>query len=207
MPTRRIVLVGLAASAAAGPTLAQQGGEAQRIPIELSEDALALDAAIRAGAKHGDVTLIEFFDYNCPFCARSAKDMTALLASDPDLTYVLVNYAVLGAPSVEATRVALAFARQAGPEKYLAFHQSLFGTRGVRGAAVAVEKAKALGADAARLVADADSAPVTAAMKQAVQLGERLGLVATPSYVVGPWSFAGHVPLERKRRIIESIRL
>ena len=128
MIDRRSLLIALSAAPAVTPALAQP--EAQRVPIELVEEALELEAAIRVGDARGDVTLIEFFDYNCPWCRRSAADLPALFGAEPDLTYVLVNFAVLGAPSVGATKVALGFFDLYGPKRYLAFHQRLFGLRG-----------------------------------------------------------------------------
>jgi protein-disulfide isomerase len=125
---RRALIAGALATTLARPALAQP--EPQRVPIELVKEALELEAAIRVGNAHGDVTLIEFFDYNCPWCRRSAADLPALFAAEPDLTYVLVNFAVLGAPSVGATKVALGFFDLYGPGRYLAFHQRLFGLRG-----------------------------------------------------------------------------
>ena len=104
---RRSVSLGLASLAFARGAHASEP-EAQTVPIELFEEARALDAAVPVGNARGDATLLEFFDYNCPYCRRSAQDLPGLLAADPDLDYVLVNFAVLGPASVQATRVALA---------------------------------------------------------------------------------------------------
>ncbi len=201
---RRLFLAGLTAAGLAPP--AQAAPEAQRAPVELFEEALELEAAIRVGAAQGDVTLVEFFDYNCPWCKRSAADLPGLLKQDPDLTYVLVNYAVLGQPSVEATRVALAFFDLYGPERYLALHQRLFALRGPVDGARAVREAEALGAPAKRLVAIADSPKITRQMTEAVRVGGSLGLVATPSFVIGPEVYGGHLSLDDKRAIIARAR-
>jgi protein-disulfide isomerase len=109
---RRALILGALSVAAGTPTLASP--EPQRVPIELVEEALELEAAIRVGNRQGDVTLVEFFDYNCPWCRRSAADLPALLGAEPELAYVLVNFAVLGAPSVQATKVALASSASTG---------------------------------------------------------------------------------------------
>lgn len=201
---RRALLLGLAASAALPARAQEAAPEPQAVPIELVEEALESDAAIRLGAG-GDVTVIEFFDYNCPACKRGAQDLPALLA-DGDLTYVLMNYAVLGMPSVEATRVALGFFQLHGPERSLALHRRLLGLRGVVGAERALNEALGLGADPRALVRAADSEDVTRRMRAALRLGESLGLSVTPSYVIGPEAYAGDLTLAQKRALVARAR-
>lgn len=201
---RRTVLLGLAASALPGRALGQT--QAERIPIELYEEALELEGAIRVGAPRGDITMVEFFDYNCPFCRRSAADLPALLKGDPDLSYVLVNYAVLGAPSVEATRVALGFYDLYGPRRALDFHARLSALRGIIGGQRALDAARELGADVNRLAAAADAGKITGWMKENLRVGSSLGLAATPSFLVGPEAFVGGLDLQQKRAWISRAR-
>lgn len=202
---RRSLVVGAVAFAAATPARAVLP-QAQPVPIELFEEARELEAAVPVGSPHGDVTLIEFFDYNCPYCRRSAADLPALLQAEPDLRYILVNYAVLGAASVQATRAALAVAGLYGPERYLAFHLALFGGRGRIDGAGALDAAERLGGDRKRLIAMADSPRITGRMKEALRVGSSLGLVATPSFVIGPEAYAGALSLEQKREIVARAR-
>lgn len=204
-PDRRSVLLAIAAGLAATGT-AVAATEPNPVPIELFEEALELQAAVRLGNSRGDVTLVEFFDYNCPFCKRSAGDLPGLLAAEPDLSYVLVNYAVLGAASVQATRVALAFSETEGPGRYLALHQALFGLRGPVDGPRALGEAETLGADIKRLTGLADSDLITTRMKEALRVGSSLGLVATPSLVVGPEAYLGAVTFDEKRAIIARAR-
>jgi protein-disulfide isomerase len=207
--SRRGLIAGLTSLPAAtmlGAAAFAQEGEARRVPYELVQDALALDGAAFVGSRRPDVVIVEFFDYNCPFCRQSAQDMEMLLGTDEDLGYVLVNYAILGAPSVEATRVALAYSGMYGHENYLAFHMKLYSYRGIKNGQRALDAALELGADASELVAFADSEAVTNAMKDAVTAGNALNLHATPSYLVGPWAFDGNMPLERKMRIVQDLR-
>ncbi|MCB5174799.1 MULTISPECIES: thioredoxin domain-containing protein [Microvirga] len=204
--SRRTLLAGLALSGAGVPAFAQEAPEAQRAPVELIEDTLALPSAVRLGHAHGDVIMIEYFDYNCPWCKRSAKDLPALLKAEPDLSYVLVNFAVLGAPSVQATRAALAFLQVQGPENYLPLHLALFGLRGTVTGERAMAEAERLGADPARLAAVADSERTTGWMKDAFKLGDSLGFVATPSFLVGTDSYVGGMTLAQKREAIAAAR-
>lgn len=204
--SRRTLLSGLALSGAPIPALAQRGPEPQRAPVELIEEVLALPCAIRLGHAHGDVIMIEYFDYNCPWCRRSARDLPALLKAEPDLSYVLVNFAVLSEESVQATRAALAFFQLYGPERYLPFHLALFNLHGRVDGARALAEAEKLGADRARLVAAADSGRTTEWMKEAFKLGDSLGFVATPSFLVGTESYVGGMTLAQKCAAIARAR-
>jgi protein-disulfide isomerase len=205
MISRRVLIrsvPGVALGLAASPAVA----EVLRLPTELAGDALRLPGRITLGDARGDVTLIEFFDYNCGFCKRSAADIRPLLAAEPRLRYVLVNYAVLGAPSIEAARVALAFSMQRTQGGYLGLHEALFKLRGRVDAARAVALAVDQGAERQRLIADADSQRVTDALVQSARLGETLGLVATPAFVAGREAVVGYLDIPQKRRAIGNIR-
>lgn len=206
-PSRRALIAGLAAMPfASGGALAQLTGAPRRVPYELTQEALSLNGAAFVGARRPDVVMIEFFDYNCPWCRQSAQEMVTLLRDDPHLGYVLVNYAILGERSVEAARIALAYSGLYGHEKYAAFHLALFSGRGVVDGQRAFDAAIDLGAEPEPLLEFADSEPVTQAMIAAVSVGNRLGLFATPSFVVGPWAFDGAIPIARKRRIVADLR-
>src|SRR4051812_30816452 len=98
--SRRTFLTGLALSGASVRAFAQSAPESQMVPVELVEDTLNLPSAVRLGHAHGDAIMIEYFDYNCPWCKRSAQDLPNLLKAEPELTYVLINFAVLSPQSV-----------------------------------------------------------------------------------------------------------
>ena len=95
---------------------------------------------VTLGNKDGDVTFVEFFDYNCGYCKRAMTDMLDLMKSDPKLKVVLKEFPVLSQGSVEAAQVAVAVRMQdPSGKKYLDFHQKLLGGRG------AADKARAHG--------------------------------------------------------------
>jgi len=100
------------------------------------------------GNKDGDVTFVEFFDYNCGYCKRAMADMLDLMKTDPKLKVVLKEFPVLSEGSVEAAKVAVAVRMQdAGGKKYLDFHQKLLGGRGPADKARAMAAAKDAGLD------------------------------------------------------------
>lgn len=204
-PSRRLVLAGLAGTFTLGSAEAQARPEFYPIPVELLSGLDRLNGRVSLGSTNPDVTIVEFFDYNCGFCRRTARDVRPLIQSEKGLRFVLVNYAVLGLPSIMATRVALAFSRQKA-ERYLDFHERMFAQGGVRDAEMALEVATKLGANRAKLIEDADSPAVTAAMKAAATLGDNLAFQATPSFLVGREGFSGALSLEQKRAAIRAFR-
>src|SRR5882724_376287 len=138
------------------------------------------------GNPQGDVTFVEFFDYNCGYCKRAMTDMFALMDKDPKLRIVLKEFPVLGPGSVEAARVAVAVHMQdKGGTKYREFHQKLLSGRGQADKARAIAVAKEVGLDVARIERDMKSEEVTSAINENMKLAEALGINGTPSYVIG----------------------
>jgi protein-disulfide isomerase len=160
-----------------------------------------------AGNPQGDVTFVEFFDYNCGYCKRAMDDMFALMKSDPKLKVVLKEFPVLGPGSVEAARVAVAVRMQDKTgKKYMEFHQKLLGGRGQADKARALAVAKEVGMDMARLEKDMAGDEVRVSLEESMKLAETLGLNGTPSYVVGEDVVVGAVGLEALRGKINSAR-
>src|SRR3954464_10192765 len=118
---------------------------------------------VTVGNKDGDVTFVEFFDYNCGYCKRAMTDMIDLMKADPKLKVVLKEFPVLGPGSLEAAQVAVAVRMQdKSGKKYLEFHQKLLGGRGQADKARALAVAKEIGLDMARLEKDLKSDEVRA---------------------------------------------
>mgnify|MGYP002041630739 FL=1 len=106
-----------------------QSRDTQKQAIAAAGDALfAAPEGATLGNPEGDVTLVEFFDYNCGYCKRAHADMQALLEADPQLRVVLHEIPVLGPESVAASRVSLAF-RNLHPDKYGEFQSQLLMSR------------------------------------------------------------------------------
>lgn len=158
--------------------------EKQKQTLAAEKDNLYKAAAqIEIGDKSAPVTVVEFFDYNCGFCQRALDDMNRLLKGG-NVRFVMKEFPVLGEESVEAARVSIAFNRLL-PEKAAEFHRLLLGAPGRKDGKVAIEVAAALGADAAKLKAEAEKEYVTAAIQESYRLGDGLAITGTPSYVLG----------------------
>ena len=153
--------------------------------------------------KDGDVTFVEFFDYNCGYCKRAMADMLELMKTDPKLKVVLKEFPVLGPGSVEAAQVAVAVRMQDPTgKKYLDFHQKLLGGRGQADKARAMAAAKDAGFDVAKLEKDMASPEVRATIEENFKLAEDMGMNGTPSYVIGRQIVVGAVGLDELKQKI-----
>ncbi|MDX6805424.1 DsbA family protein [Terrihabitans rhizophilus] len=157
------------------------------------------------GNPEGDVTLVEFFDYNCGYCRKALADAEQLLKEDGKLRIVLKEFPVLGEESRDAARVAVAVHAQA-PDKYLDFHRALMTAEGGATGAGALEVAKSLGLDMDRISADLTGPEVDEPMLEAHQLAGKLGIDGTPTYVIADTVVAGAVGAETLKGIISNVR-
>jgi protein-disulfide isomerase len=155
------------------------------------------------GNKDGDVSFVEFFDYNCGYCKRAMADMLDLMKTDPKLKVVLKEFPVLSQGSVEAAQVAVAVRMQdPSGKKYLDFHQKLLTGRGAADKARAMAAAKDAGLDTARIEKDLASPEVRATIEENFKLAEAMGMNGTPSYVIGRQVVIGAVGLDNLREKI-----
>jgi protein-disulfide isomerase len=141
---------------------------------------------VTLGNPEGDVTLVEFFDYNCGFCRRALADMLALLKDDAKLKVVLKEFPILGPASSEAAGVAVAVRMQdPGGQRYLAFHRELLGSLGPVRKNTALAAARDQGLDMGLLERDMASDEIRATIAEDLKLAAGLGIAGTPGYVVG----------------------
>jgi protein-disulfide isomerase len=159
------------------------------------------------GNPQGDVTMVEFFDYNCGYCKKALADMLELMKGDAKLRVVLKEFPVLGPASVEAAQVGAAARMQDRTgKKYLDFHQKLLGGRGTIDRARALAVAKEVGFDVARLEKDMAGEEVRAAIEESFKLAEALALNGTPSYVIGDQVVAGAVGVAALKEKVNAAR-
>src|SRR5215204_305195 len=189
----------------------QTAAEAEKHRAGVKEHAATIFSSPRQvtlGNPQGDITVVEFFDYNCGYCKRAMDDMTALLKGDAKLKFVLKEFPVLGEGSTQAAQVAVAVRMQdkTGGKKYLEFHQKLLTGRGPADKARAVAVAKEIGLDMARLEKDMASDEVRETLQESFKLAEALGLNGTPSYVVGSDVVIGAVGLPALKERVNNAR-
>ncbi len=188
----------------------QAAAEAEKHKVAVKEHAQALFSSpdqVTLGNPNGNVTFVEFFDYNCGYCQHAMGDMLTLMKTDPKLKVVLKEFPVLGPGSVEAARVAVALRIQDPVgKKYLEFHTKLLGGRGQKDGARALAVAKEVGADMDRLQKDMKSPEVEKTLQQDFKLAEALGLNGTPSYVIGDNVIVGAIGLKGLQENINTAR-
>ncbi len=188
----------------------QTVAEAEKHKVAVKEHAQALYSSPRQvtlGNPNGNVTFVEFFDYNCGYCKRAMEDMLTLLKDDSHLKVVLKEFPVLGPGSLEAAQVAVAVRMQDKTgKKYLEFHTKLLGGRGQADKARALAVAKEIGMDIGRLEKDMAGPEVKATLQEDFKLAEALGLNGTPSYVIGSDVVVGAVGLAALQQKVNNAR-
>ncbi len=179
----------------------------KRVITENKDVLLNSPRQVTLGNPKGDVTMVEFFDYNCGYCKRALDDMMALMKNDPNLRVVLKEMPVLSQGSMEAAQVGAALAMQdKSGKRYLDFHQKLLTGRGQVDKARALAVAKEAGADMARLEKDMVSAEVKTALEESFKLAEAFSIQGTPSYVIGNEVLVGAVGLKELQAKINTAR-
>jgi protein-disulfide isomerase len=135
-----------------------------------------------AGNPDGDVSVVEFFDYNCAYCRRALPEVVKLVNVDGKVRLVLKELPIFGDDSEAAAKVALAAIRQG---KYFEMHQKLFSEPGKADKEKALRVAKELGLDVEKLEKDMDDPSVKQALEESKDLAQKLGLQGTPLYLIG----------------------
>lgn len=172
----------------------------------VSEILIKSERSIVLGNPKGDVTLVEFFDYNCGYCKRAMADLQALLKSDTDLRLVVRDFPVLGKESVEASMVAVAVANQLKGAAYLDYHSKLMESKGRIGKERALQVAKEMGIDMDRLDTDISSKETRLALEETMRIANQLQIQGTPAFVIGDDVIFGAVGREPLAKAIESVR-
>jgi protein-disulfide isomerase len=150
-----------------------------------------------AGAADGDVILVEFFDYACPYCRASNPDVARLLSEDPRLKVVWRDYPVLGPASEQAAIASLAAAR-AG--RYRAFHDALYAAG--RPSAATIAQARAV----AGLPEPSLTEEIRAEVQRNYELARAIGASGTPTFVIGDQVLQGAVGYQALKDAIAAAR-
>ena len=155
------------------------------------------------GNPQGDVTIVEFFDYRCPYCKQVQPVLQALLDQDHKLRFVYKEMPVLGAPSVTAAHAALA-ARLQG--KYEAFHTAMMATKGQITDDVVYQVAGSVGLDIERLKHDMAAPEIDRAVKDNLALASALDIRGTPGFIIGEHIVPGAIDLDALKNLIADAR-
>lgn len=181
---------------------AQAASQAEVLAEE--RDALERDPnAPVLGNPDGDVTVVEFFDYNCPYCRRAKPEIESLLEADPNVRLVYREWPILGEGSVVAARAALA-AREQG--LYEDFHWAMMGMNGRAEESSVLRIAEDIGLDIAQLLRDMEAREIDAHIQTSMRLAQALGITGTPSFVIGDALVPGVVDADQLQTLVSDAR-
>lgn len=155
------------------------------------------------GNPEGDATIVEFFDYNCPYCKAVEPSLERLLARDHDLRILYKEFPVLGPESVVAARAALAARRQG---KYVAFHDAMMALKGPFDDARIYQVASSVGLDPARLRRDMKAPQIAAELKANFALADALDVHGTPTFIIGRHIVPGAIDIASIERLLAASR-
>lgn len=172
---------------------AYEAQEAEKRVANIDEDVFVPFPGAVLGNPQGTRVLVEFTDYNCPYCEKSLDDVIRLVANDPDLKVVVREWPIFEG-SDEASRMALAAAMQG---KYRAFHEAMFKIGEPQAAA------RAAGLDMARAEADAASQPVSQEIERNGDLARALGFNGTPAWIAGRKPIGGAVGYDALKEALD----
>jgi protein-disulfide isomerase len=156
-----------------------------------------------AGNPDGAVTVVEFFDYRCPYCKAVARDMIETLEAEGDVRIVFKEFPILGPDSQTAAKAALAADRQG---KYLPFHQALMDHKGTLDRDAILDIAEGIGLDLELLEVDMESPEVATIIARTLALAEALDIGGTPAFIIGDALVPGAVDMKTLKDLVAKAR-
>ncbi|WBU64141.1 DsbA family protein [Paracoccus aerodenitrificans] len=203
---RRIILSAIAASgiAFARPgTLQAQQPHPNPMPEELRRVIERNPALPVLGNPEGNITLTEFFDYNCQFCRANMRDVQRLIGEDPQLRVVFREWPVFGDGSFFAAKASLASLQQ---QKYWQFHEALMQMNARAEEATVMRAARNVGLDTDRLRADMEKRAILDQIYETMDLADTMALTGTPTFIAGHEAVFGRLGLDDLRKLVADAR-
>ena len=153
--------------------------------------------------KQADVTIYEFFDYNCGYCKSVVKPIMDLLSEDKKINFVFVEFPILSQQSYFAAKAALASKKQ---DLYNKFHLSLMKTKGRVNEEKVFSTAKEIGLDIDQLKTDMNKPEIEQQLVKNREIAKLLNLNGTPAFIIGDIIYPGALNLNNLKEIIKQYR-
>ncbi len=156
-----------------------------------------------AGNPDGDITIVEFFDFNCGYCKKAFEEIQKLLKDDKNVKIVFYDMPILGPDSLESSKWTLAAKRQ---NKYFEYHTALMQHQGGKDESVYKKIGEDLKLDMDKLAKDKASAEVEQEIKTHIGKAQELGIQGTPGFLIEDKVFRGYIPYEVIQNTIKELR-
>jgi len=156
-----------------------------------------------AGNPDGDVTVIEFFDYNCGYCKKALKDVTTLMGEDNNVKFVFVEMPILGRTSELAAKWAMAAREQ---DAYLEYHIALMENRGPITETALIKIAEKVGLDVDKMRVDAESDSIKDMVQEKTSKASKMGISGTPAFIIDGQLYGGYIGIDRMRDAVKEAR-
>lgn len=177
--------------------------EETRQNISDNSDYLYNSGSPATGPDDADITIVEFFDYNCGYCKRALNEVQSILDEDKNVRVVFKDMPILSPESMEASKWALASQKQG---KYFEFHSALMNFKGAKNEAAYKKIAKDLNLDVKQLEKDKESEEVIAKIDKNLEMSTKLGIRGTPAFIIGTEFSPGYIPAAQMKSMIEKVR-
>ena len=184
---------------------AASANEAQLL-VTYKDDLFADSHSWVGGNPDGDITLVEFMDYRCGYCRKAYEEVEQLVKADGNIRLIFKEYPILGEDSTISSRFAIAVLQLHGGEAYKKAHDALITLRGKPDAPTLTKLAADLGFDGAEVVAKMGSDEVSAVIAKNQDLGNKMQISGTPTFVIQGSLLRGYVPLDGMQQIVADER-
>ena len=205
-PNRRELLAALAATTV-GAMMAPRLAAAQEVPVPEPDEASVLrdpESGV-VGNAEGDITIVEWFDYNCPYCRRLQPELQQVVQDDKKVRWVLKEWPILGPVSIVASRMAIASRYQ---DKYIQAHDALIGVNSKLTEPRIDELLAGAGIDLDRARRDlaANKAAIDSLLARNNTQARGLSFRGTPAFIVGKFRVPGVLTMAQFEQVISDAR-
>lgn len=155
------------------------------------------------GNPKGDITIVEFFDYNCGYCKKAFSEVNELIKEDKNVRVIFLDMPILGPQSTEASKWSLAAANQG---KYFEYHRALMDHQGPKTPEALEKLAQDLGLDVKKLKEEKESEEISKLIGANIEQAQAMGFNGTPGFIIGDEPSFGYIPLDTMKATIKAQR-
>lgn len=156
-----------------------------------------------AGNPEGDVTVVEFFDFNCGYCKKAFEDVSKLLEEDKNVKVIFIDMPILSDKSQLMAKMAMAAQKQ---DKYFEAHKALMNYRGTQSEENYLNALKEAGLDIEKIKTDMASQEIDIAIQKHMKIANELNIRGTPGFVIGDQLHPGYIGMDGLKAAIQEAR-